>query len=334
MRILHISRKSTAPKFQHPGFQQELCSVGEAAFLENGAEMTLEAVLDRVRATDVFLTGHGALPLPVELAADPGNLRYVCNLTGTVRSLVPMELFEAGVLVSNWGDAPAFSLGESALALLLAVLKDFPLRMRTVRDGMWGNAEGFRQGSLRGLTLGLYGYGFAARELHELLRPFRVNLKVYDPFVEEIPEDARRVDSLRALFEGSHAVSIHAGLTDATRKSVTRELLALLPDGGVIVNNARGDILDQDALFEALESGRLRAGLDVLADKDWLPPEHPARDWPNLLLTCHKVSANSWPPDRKEMNSMHRVCLENLRRFRDGKAPRFLLNGDRIHLST
>lgn len=138
MRILHIARKSIDPKFQHPGFLKELRALGEVTFLENGSEMTSQAVVDRVRATDVLLTGHGALPLPVELAGNPGNLRYVCNLTGTARGFVPMEFFETDILVSNWGNAPAFELGESALVLLLAMLKDIPLRVRTVRDGMWG----------------------------------------------------------------------------------------------------------------------------------------------------------------------------------------------------
>jgi len=113
---------------------------------------------------------------------------------------------------------------------------------------------------------------------------------------------------------------IHAGLCDATRRSVTSELLAKLPRHGVVVNTARGGIVDQAALFAELEAGRLRAGLDVL-EPDTLPPDHPARAWENLILTAHHVE-NPWPLDGRpatRLTPMQRACVENLRRFAAGE---------------
>lgn len=333
MKILHIASKSINPKFQQPQFLQELKKMGEVCFLENGSECCAEELLEHVRGAEVFLTGHGSIALPVELAEDPGRLKYICNLTGSVQGYVPRELFDAGIPVSNWGDAPAFGLGESALTLVLALLKELPRRVRTVEAGGWGAVPGFAQGSLKGLTVGLYGYGFSGRMFHELLRPFRTRVRVFDPFVKDLPEDAQRVDSLEALFEQAHVVSIHAALTPETKATVTASLLARIPDGGILVNTARGDIVDQAALFAELERGRLRAGLDVLAEKDWLEPDHPARRWPNLLLTCHKLTISPWPA-REEMDRLHEVCLNNLQRFKAGLSPEFLLNGPRLLLST
>lgn len=333
MRILHIAKKNPSPKFTHAAFRTALAEIGEVSLIEKGLDLSEADVLGKIRETDVYLSGHGSICLPEALAADAGRLRYVCHLTGTVQGFVPRALFDAGLPVSNWGDAPAFHLGESCMTLLLAMLKDIPLRVRAVSNGEWGNTPGMRGGSIQGLSIGIYGYGFSGKAFHELIRPFRPRLKIFDPYVEEIPADAVRVQSLRELFEDVQAICIHAALTEQTRGSVTRELLARLPDGGIVVNTARGDIVDEEALFEELRTGRLRAGLDVLAGPDWLPPEHPARDWPNLLLSCHTLPHHPWP-ESQDLHPYHKVCLDNLRRFQNGRPLRFLLNGDRLARST
>jgi len=169
----------------------------------------------------------------------------------------------------------------------------------------------------------------------EMLRPFGCVLRVYDPFAAQVPEYVERVFTLRELFEKSEIIVIHAGLTETTRGSITAELLALLPDQGVLVNTARGDIVDQEALFAELRSGRLRAGLDVLAVPERLATEHPARRWENLILTCHAIS-RGWPRGNRTagLRSLHQVCLDNLRRFRDGRDLRFVIDRQRYALIT
>ncbi|MCC5842621.1 MAG: hypothetical protein JJU05_00070 [Verrucomicrobia bacterium] len=334
MKILHLARSRPSPHFTLPVFQNALRELGSFELLESSETLPKEEVLSLIRGVDVLLTGHGTLPVPPEVGPDPGNLKYICHLTGTLQGMVPPELIDSGLLISNWGDAPANALAESSLTLLLTLLKEIPRHIRHVRSGLWWEAvPNAAPGQLHGLTVGLYGYGFSGRALHNLLRPFQVKVRVYDPFVDDIPEDAERVDSLSELFAGAHAVSIHAGLTPETRGSVTRDLLSLLPDGGILVNTARGGLVDQEALFAELESGRLRAGLDVLDGTDDLPPEHPARHWPNLVLTRHKLNVSSWP-DPGSLSPKHHICLENLRRFRDGEPIRFRIDAQRLSLTT
>lgn len=161
-------------------------------------------------------------------------------------------------------------------------------------------------------------------------------LRVFDPFVTDFPDYVTPVSGLEELFRQSEAVSIHAGLTAATRGTVTAGLLALLPRHGILINTARGDIVDQDALFRELESGRLRAGLDVLAGPDRLPSGHPARQWQNLIWTCHDIERD-WHTDGeppKKLHAMHEICLDNLRRFRDGQPLRFTMDRCRFDLSS
>jgi len=126
-----------------------------------------------------------------------------------------------------------------------------------------------------------------------------------------------------ALFAASQAVVIHAGLTAETRASVTAERLAVLPDHGVVINTVRGGIVDQEALFAELRSGRLRAGLDVL-EPDRLPGGHEARQWENCLFTAHNI-ARQWPgaDAGTRLQPMHHVCLDNLQRFARGEPLRF-----------
>jgi len=92
------------------------------------------------------------------------------------------------------------------------------------------------------------------------------------------------------MFEQCEAIVIHAALSPETERTVTAELLSLLPDRGIIVNTARGQIIDNEALFAELRRGRLRAALDV-TDPEELPRDHPARGYDNLILTAHSRSA-------------------------------------------
>ena len=158
------------------------------------------------------------------------------------------------------------------------------------------------------------------------------DIRIHDPYAGDVPEDCTRVASLEELFDGAQAIVIHAGLTKETTASVTAELLACLPDQGVVVNTARGAIIDQDALFAELKSGRLRAGLDVLWP-DNLPEDHEARTWENLIWTCHRFLGGGWPGDdtlgRRDTN-----LLDNLHAIMEGRPLRFVIDEQRYNLMT
>lgn len=335
LRLLHISAGEPSPRIWTERFRQELAGIGELHMVADGDSLAEEEQLRLIRGTEVLLIGWGSSLIPVEIARDPGDLRYVCNITGTVRPWVSLEMIEAGIPVTNWGDAPAHRLAEGAITLLLAVLKDLHHQIMWVRGGGWRANARLYGGSLEGLRIGIYGLGVIGRCFVDLLRPFRAVMRFYDPYVSEYPADLERVDSLEDLFRGSEAIVIHAGLSDETRGSVTAELLALLPDHAVIVNTARGAIIDQEALFAELASGRLRAGLDVL-EPDTLPEEHPARTWDNVILSAHQIGRN--PPDYYQeparLEDYHIICLENLGRYARGEALRFPMDRERYLRST
>lgn len=299
--------------------------------VEDGwSSMTAAQLTQRIRAFNILLLSRGPA-LCDALADDPGKLRHICYLHGAVRQRIGLPIIRSDITVTNWGDAPAVELAMGSLVLLQASLMDLHKRIMAVRHGA---RRGFNSvgGTVTGLRLGVYGYGFAGREFVRLARALGADIRIYDPYATDFPNDCTRVSSLEALFEGAQAIVIHAGLTEQTKQSVTAELLSRLPDQGVVVNTARGAIIDQDALFAELKSGRLRAGLDVLWP-DTLPEDHEARTWENLIWTCHRFLPGGWPGDQNLGRRDHNL-LDNLRAILEGRPPRFVIDEKRCLLMT
>ena len=296
----------------------------------DGERMTPEELASLIRQFDILLLSRSPI-LPEGLAEEPGRLKYVCYLHGSVRRAIGLGLIRSSVIVTNWGDHPAMELATGSLVLLLACLKDLHKRIMAVRRGGGRGIESIG-GTIQGLRVGVYGYGFAGKAFVRLIQPLGADIRIYDPYAERCPAGCTRVESLDALFEGAQAIAVFAGLTEETTKSITAERLAMLPDQGVVVNMARGAIIDQDALFAELKSGRLRAGLDVLSP-DSLPEDHEARQWENLIWTCHRFHAVNWPGDQTP-SRRDEVVLENIRAFVEGRPLSYVVDENRYALMT
>ena len=293
--------------------------------------MSPEVLANRIRECEILLLSR-APELPDSLLADaPGNLKYVCFLHGSVKKVGEKIIKSPDITVTNWGDHPARGLANGSLVLLFACLLDVHKRIMAVRRGQ-GKGIDSVGGTVKGLRVGLYGCGFAGKALVDLLLPLGAEIKIFDPYIAEVPPRCSRVDSLDKMFENIQALVVFAGLTEETRHSITAERLAMLPDHGVVINMARGAIIDQEALFAELKSGRLRAGLDVLEPDD-LPEDHEARQWENLIWTCHHLGAKNWPGE-EALCRRDEVVLENLRAYVEGKPLKYVIDEARYNLMT
>lgn len=186
--------------------------------------------------------------------------------------------------------AYAQPVAEHALMLALAVLRELPAR---VRAGEWLADE--RGRSLYGADVVIVGAGGIAVELLRLLGPFDVRATVVRRSDAAVPGAARTVtsDRLAEALATAEVVFVVAALTDGTRGLIGRDELAVLPVGAILVNVARGALVDTAALVEALESGRLGgAGLDV-TDPEPLPPRHPLWHAPNCIVTPHVADTDA-----------------------------------------
>lgn len=336
-RILYVFKsKDPGPEIDLPPvFRAALETIGQLEILSD-AGMAEEALCTAIRESDFYLVCRHSAKVPESIAKDPGSLRLIVSVVGSLQPYVPRSVVASSVPVCNWGDAAAEGIAAGTLTLLLAVLSDLHHHIMTRRRGEWRIDPRHHGGSLWGERVGLYGFGLIARKFRELLVPFRCEVLVYDPYAPDLPSDVVRAGSLDELFSRCRIISIHAGLTAETRGSVTGRLLALLCDGAVVINTARGAIIDQQALFAELASGRLRAGLDVLDDPDSLPTDHPARFWENLILTGHQIHLG-WPlhgRDPERLSLAQQYALENIQALLQGRPLRWRITPTQFDLMT
>lgn len=195
---------------------------------------------------------------------------------------------DLGIPVLAAVGANAHSVAEHALALMFALIKDMRRQDAFVRGGGWA-AKAYQGHELRGRTLGLVGFGLIARNLARMAQAIGMGVVAYDPFApdEAFADGAARATDLDALFAGADVVSLHCPLTEETRNLVNARTLGLMKPGALLINTARGEVVDEAALVEALKAGTIAgAGLDTFS------PEPPAADNPlwqldNVILSPH-----------------------------------------------
>jgi len=194
----------------------------------------------------------------------------------------------AGVVVCNAPDAPSVSTAEHTLMLMLAVVKNLPTQAERARQGLAGATTGSAL-ELDGTTLGLVGYGRIARRVGAAARSLGMRVVAFDPYLTDA-EGCELVD-LDQVFTQSDVISLHAPAVAETRHMINEASLATMKRGVYLVNCARGGLVDQDALLDALDSGHVAgAGLDV-TDPEPLPVGHPLLLHPNVVVTPHVASA-------------------------------------------
>ena len=194
----------------------------------------------------------------------------------------------AGVIVCNAPDAPSVSTAEHTLMLMLATVKNLPAQTERARQGLPGAAVGTAL-ELDGAVLGLVGYGRIARRVGIAATALGMSVLAYDPYINDA--EGCRLVGLDEVFAGSDVISLHAPAVAETRHMINADSLAAMKHGVYLVNCARGGLVDQEALLEALESGRVAgAGLDV-TDPEPLPEGHPLLQHPRVIVTPHVASA-------------------------------------------
>ncbi len=194
----------------------------------------------------------------------------------------------AGVLVMNTPGGNAISVAEHTLALMLALARMIPEASASTRAGKWEKKK-FLGNELRGKTLGVLGLGNIGQEVVRRARGFEMRIIASDPYVN--PETAADLGvelvSVDALLADADYISLHMALTPETRDIINAASIAKMKDGVRIINCARGELIDQDALAAALTSGKVAgAGLDVFTPEP-LAEGHPLLAAPNLIATPH-----------------------------------------------
>jgi D-3-phosphoglycerate dehydrogenase / 2-oxoglutarate reductase len=199
---------------------------------------------------------------------------------------------ERGVAVLNAPAGNTISAAELTLALTLACVRRIPAADRSMKAGEW-DRKTFTGSELYGKTLGLIGAGRIGGEVARRARAFGMRVCAFDPYLTPARAQALEIDlcPLDAVIAKADVLSLHVPLTESTAGLIGAEQFACMKQGAIVVNAARGGVLDEDALADALRSGHLGgAALDVYAAEP-LPSDHPLRGMPNVVLTPHLGAA-------------------------------------------
>ncbi len=240
----------------------------------------LPKVLD---GAGIAIVDHTALPTAI--ARNCAGLKHVVFLgTGARSYMNPEELAELGIevhLIKGYGDT---AVAESTMALMWAAARGIARMDREMRAGNWLREDGMQ---LKGKTLGLIGFGGIAAEVARIASGSGLRVIAWNRTPKRHP--GVEFTALDALLAQSHVVSLHLLLNDETRGFVSRQRIAAMKPGVILVNTARGALVDEAAMIEALRSGHIRhAGLDVF-NTEPLPSDHPLTQLPNVTLSAHSA---------------------------------------------
>ncbi len=232
---------------------------------------------------DAILSRQGPVTAAAMDAA-PG-LRVIARHGVGVDDVDIAEAQRRGIVVTRAPASNTQAVAEHTVALLLALAKDLPLLSSQVAGGAWRRAE-TKVRDVAGLRLGLVGCGAIGQAVARLATAFGMVVAAYDPGKPDSSGIAR-LATLQELLARSDVLSLHLPLLPATRHLIGAAELAALPSGAIVLNTARGGLLDEAALHAALEAGRLAgAGLDVFENEP-PPDDHPLRRHPRVICTPH-----------------------------------------------
>ena len=299
-RVLHLPAREHTEKVFTPESWARLQAGFEVTRNEGDHDLTEEQICALIGGHDALTTGWaapasgGPPPITPAIMEAADRLRIIAHSAGSVRRMLDQVwtdyIVPRRICVSTATVPIAYNVAETALGLIIMSAKRLMEHAQHLRGtGGWRTPEiPVGEQYLTGATVGIVGAGDVGREVIRVLRPFAVRILVYDPLLTAEEADAMQVEKaeLNDLFARSDIVSLHAPSIPETDRMVGTEQLRLLRDGAVLVNTARGSLIDHDALIREATEGRIRVALDVTTPEP-LPADSPLRAMPNVILTPH-----------------------------------------------
>jgi D-3-phosphoglycerate dehydrogenase len=275
-RILLIDPNGTL------GSPRELLGDHDFIYVKSVSELPLADL-----AIDAVFCSAG--PFTARLLASMASCRIISRSGIGVNDIDLDAASAAGILVANVPDFCIDELSDHVIGFLLAFTRGIFRAGLAVRSGVWSYRTVAPLRRIRGLRLGLVGFGRSARAVVPKARALGLNVLAYDPYVEPDVFEINGVSKagFNELLSEADFVSVHAPLSASTRHLIGRDEFARMKPSVVLINISRGSIIDEQALIDALRTGRIAgAALDVMETE---PPadQHPLRSMPNVILTPH-----------------------------------------------
>ncbi len=292
-RVLSLVGPALRAELFDADAETALKAVADVDWVESDDRWTAEQLAEKIGGYDALITGWGSPKMTPEVMAAADRLKLIAHSAGSVKGIVDEEVLKQS-RVTSAAIALAHAVAECTLTLIMLGLRhlhEYDNGMR--REGRWDGPKAYGQPrEILGSTIGVVSAGGVGRILIGQVRALGAKVNVYDPYLPD--EDAAALGAtkmeLNDLMAASPIVANCAPVTPETRHLIGAEQLALMQDDGFIVNCGRSWTMDQDALLAELQSGRIRAGLDVY-DKEPLAEDHPFRALPNAILLPHVAGA-------------------------------------------
>jgi D-3-phosphoglycerate dehydrogenase / 2-oxoglutarate reductase len=261
-----------------------------------------DEVVEQTRdAVALMGTSTRHTPISRRIMQASQRLRVVAKYTVGVDDIDTEAATDLGIMVCHAPtESNCFGVAETTVTFMLALLKKLSQRDADVRAGRWRTADNFAyyvgsrtSDGFRGQTIGLVGFGRIASRVAQLLTPWRARLIAYDPYVQPatfLQHGVQRVD-YEALLRESDVISFHVVLTKETRYMFGEKELALMKPNAVVLNTARGKVVDEKALAKAIADGRVRGAAIDAFEEEPLPMDSPLRQLGDrVLLSPHSAS--------------------------------------------
>lgn len=325
MKILVLHPKGYGRNtFFTPHLKEQLEGLGEVYWNDSDEAMDESRLISEIHDKDACITGW-ELPVFTEKVFDSAEkLKFIGHIGGSIKQFLPVEVFSRGITVTNVGDPMARYIAEGTLALMLALIKDIVgYNNRMKLEKAWPPYIMYTT-TLFEKKIGLVGLGRIGRYLIDMLKPFDVEISVYDPYINKNMEEQLdiKLKGLDEVLSVSEIISIHAASTPETYKMLNMEKLQMIPYGAFLINTARAAIFDESALIGELKRGRFSAAIDVFHQEP-LPADNELRSLPNVILTPHTVGMTL-----ETRHKMTQCVINDLRAFQNGQPLKFPVTKD------
>ncbi len=249
-----------------------------------GTPLQGEELLSRLDGVDGYIAGLDYITADV-VKQMPDSLKVISRYGAGVDRVDIAACKARGIIVTNTPGANATAVCEMAFGLMLCAARNIPALHKAVEAGEWPRANGME---LFGKTLGIVGLGAIGKRLALRAKAFEMDVIAFDPYFDEEfgkQQGITRVE-LDDLFKAADVVSLHVPLSDATRHMASAERIKSMMQGGILINTARGGLIDEEAAAEAVKSGHLRGlGLDAFEQEPLV--DSPLKGLPGVVFTPH-----------------------------------------------
>lgn len=291
----------------------------EVSYFPLDRQLKPEEVSRYAKDADVIMTGWGH-PMIDSAMLEGTNIKLIAHTGGSVADYVAQDVYEKGIKVISGNDMYAESVAEGAVGYMMLGLRKMVDYVEDTRAGNWHSEACPPTEGLLGKTVGLVGMGAITKNLIPMLKPFGVKLKLYSGYPidpEYLAQNNAVQASLEEIFETCRVVSIHSALNDRTKGMIGKEHFDRLQDGAVFLNTARGAIIREDEMIEALNENRFLAVLDVYC-KEPLELDSPLRRLKNVYCIPHQGGPTN---DRKPIVTMR--LADDIVGFFEGRPLRY-----------